>query len=92
MVITVLMPCYHNNKFIGVAAVDITMSDLLADVTYFSESQASYAFLVDRTDGRTMMHPLLPAPSSVTEAPVYLDIRNLESEPKFAEVFSFIKK
>ena len=92
MVTTVSMPCYHNNKFIGVAAVDITMSDLLADVTYFSQGKASYAFLVDMTDGRTMVHPLLPAPSSVTEPPVYLDIRSLEPEPKFSEVFSSIKK
>ena len=86
------MLCYHNNKFVGVAAVDITMSDLLADVTYFSQGEASYAFLVDRTDGRTMMHPLLPAPSSVTEPPVYLDIRSLEPQPHFAEVFSSIEK
>ena len=83
LVTTVSLPCHHNGKFIGVVGVDITMSDLLADVTYFSQGQSSYAFLVDRTDGRTMMHPLLPPPSSVTEPPIFVDIRSLEPEEEF---------
>ena len=83
LVTTVSLSCHHNGQFIGVVGVDITMSDLLADVTYFSQGQSSYAFLVDRTDGRTMMHPLLPAPSSVTEPPIFVDIRTLEPEEEF---------
>ena len=86
------MPCHHNGQFIGVAAVDISMSDLLTDVTYFSHGQASYAFLVDRRDGRTMMHPLLPAPSSVTEPPIFIDIRSLEPEKEFESVYSSIER
>ena len=92
MVTTVSMPCHYNGQFIGVVAVDITMSDLLADVTYFSQGQASYAFLVDRTDGRTIMHPLLPVPSSVTKPPIFVDIRSLEPEKGFDSVYSSIER
>ena len=67
------------------------MADLLSDITYFQKGQSSYAFMVDST-GRTMMHPLLPAPSSAYGDPIFMDITTLEPEPEFSSVFESIKK
>ena len=33
---------------VGVAAVDLTVSDLLASVEYFSDGVLSYAFIIDK--------------------------------------------
>ncbi|XP_032221259.2 VWFA and cache domain-containing protein 1 [Nematostella vectensis] len=88
---SITFPCYHQGKFIGVAGTDVVMSELLADVTYFNQGQASYAFVAD-SSGRTMMHPLLPKPSDPYQAPFFLDIRDLEPEGNFSDIiFSGIK-
>ena len=39
-----------------------------------------------------MVHPLLPTPSGAYDDPVYLDIRALEPEPEFNEVFNAISR
>ena len=39
-------------KLVGVAAVDLTLSDLLAGVEYFREGELSYAFVIDSEGGR----------------------------------------
>ncbi|EDO48211.1 predicted protein [Nematostella vectensis] len=89
---SITFPCYHQGKFIGVAGTDVVMSELLADVTYFNQGQASYAFVAD-SSGRTMMHPLLPKPSDPYQAPFFLDIRDLEPEGNFSDIiFSGIKR
>ena len=76
--------------FIGVVGTDISMADLLSDVTYFQKGQSSYAWMADST-GRTIMHPLLPAPSNAYEDPIFMDITALETEPSFHDVFQSIK-
>jgi len=48
--------------FIGVVGTDINIADILSEVTYFKKGQSSYAWMAD-SSGRTMMHPLPPAPS-----------------------------
>ena len=32
---SITLPCYHQGKFIGVVGTDISMADLLSEVTYF---------------------------------------------------------
>ena len=50
--ITISTPCYVDDvgtpQLVGVAAVDLTVSDLLAGVEYFSEGELSYAFVIDQ--------------------------------------------
>lgn len=87
---SITLPCYHRGKFIGVVGTDISMADLLSDVTYFQKGQSSYAWMADST-GRTIMHPLLPAPSNAYEDPIFMDITALETEPSFHDVFQSIK-
>lgn len=88
---SITLPCYYQGKFIGVVGTDISMEDLLSEITYFQRGQSSYAFMVD-SSGRTMMHPLLPAPSDAFGDPIFMDITALEPEPEFTSVFLSIKR
>ncbi|CAH1780663.1 unnamed protein product, partial [Owenia fusiformis] len=77
LVTSICLPVFYNANLKGVACVDITMEDLLADVIYFRTGEKSYAFIIDKT-GRTMMHPLLPKPYSISDAPIFVPIESLE--------------
>ena len=88
---SITLPCYYQGKFIGVVGTDISMEDLLSEITYFQRGQSSYAFMVD-SSGRTMMHPLLPAPSDAFGDPIFMDITALEPEPEFTSVLLSIKR
>ncbi|XP_048587905.1 VWFA and cache domain-containing protein 1 [Nematostella vectensis] len=79
LITTVTLPCYHGNTFVGVVGIDITMGDLLADVSYFGAEQESYAFVIDGS-GRGLVHPLLPMPSNADQDYASLEIRTLEPD------------
>ena len=63
VVVSVCKPVYHNQQLQGVAAIDLRLADLLSDVTYYSNGDNTYAFIIDNT-GTTLHHPLLPNPST----------------------------
>lgn len=88
---SITLPCFHEGKFIGVAGTDINMDDLLSDITFFNQGQSTYAFMISNS-GRTLIHPLLPAPTDAYGDPVFLDIRTLEPETEFEEVFDSIRR
>ncbi len=88
---TVALPCYYNNKFIGVVGTDISMKGIQSQITYFQKGQASYAFMVSNF-GRAMIHPLLPVPSGAFEDPISLHIAALEPEPEFGDVIASIER
>ena len=87
---SITLPCYHKGKFIGVAGTDINIEDLVSDIDLLKEGQIAYAFMTSKS-GRTVVHPLLPAPTDVYGDPVYLDIRTLEPEAEFNDVFISMK-
>ncbi|XP_015763441.1 PREDICTED: VWFA and cache domain-containing protein 1-like isoform X1 [Acropora digitifera] len=90
LIVTITLPCYHNGRFIGVTGTDFTMDDLTSDISLFqNQGHGAYAFMTNKP-GRTMVHPLLPTPSGAYDDPVYLDIRALEPESEFNEVFNAI--
>ena len=91
LLMSITLPCFHEGKFIGVAGTDINMDDLLSDITFFNQGQSTYAFMISNS-GRTLIHPLLPAPTDAYGDPVFLDIRTLEPETEFEEVFYSIKR
>ena len=47
LVLTLATPCYGKDGLLGVAAVDLTTSDLLASIEYFNEGELSYAFIIE---------------------------------------------
>ena len=87
---SITLPCFYKGEFIGVTGTDINMEDLTSDISLFNQGHNAYAFMTSRS-GRTIVHPLLPAPTSAYGDPVYLDIRALESEPEFNYVFDSMK-
>lgn len=91
LLMSITLPCFHEGKFIGVAGTDINMDDLLSDITFFNQGQSTYAFMIS-ISGRTLIHPLLPAPTDAYGDPVFLDIRTLEPETEFEEVFDSIRR
>lgn len=88
---SITLPCFHNGEFIGLTGTDINIEDLLSDITFFNQGQSTYAFMITNS-GRTLIHPLLPEPTHAYGEPVYLDIRALEPEKDFIEVFESIQK
>ena len=72
-------------KPLGVAGVDLSMDDLMADVNYLNLGDFSYGFLIDGK-GRAMSHPLLPNPAEYEKAPVFVDISQLEPASEFTAV------
>ena len=90
VVISVCKPVYHDHKLQGVAAIDLRLADLLSSVTYYYSGEYSYAFIIDHC-GRTLLHPLLPNPStSERTARAIVDISTLE--PKASRVISSMKR
>ena len=90
---SITMSCYHHGKFIGMTGTDINIEDLMPDITeYFKQGRTTYAFMISRS-GRTLIHPLLPAPADAYGDPIYMDIRNLERpESKFKDIFESMAK
>ena len=59
---------------------------------YFKQGRTTYTFMITKS-GRTLIHPLLPAPADAYGDPIYMDIRNLERpEADFKEVFESMTK
>nr|XP_006815782.1 PREDICTED: VWFA and cache domain-containing protein 1-like [Saccoglossus kowalevskii] len=73
MMTTAAIPVKYANELKGVIGVDITLSDLLEDVTFFTGGDNSYAFVFEANtyaNGRTLLHPLLPSPLVIKDEPV----------------------
>lgn len=83
---TVTAPCWHRQKIVGVAGTDVVFSDLISEVFYFSKGQYSYAFLIDRGTGDTLIHPFMPTLHKVEDDPVILHITALEQVQEFKDV------
>ena len=50
LVMTLSSPCYshrQDKELLGVAAVDLTLSDMFAGAEHFAEGELSYAFVID---------------------------------------------
>ncbi|XP_077862056.1 VWFA and cache domain-containing protein 1-like [Saccoglossus kowalevskii] len=83
---TVALPVKYDGQLKGVVGVDITLDDLLSDVTFFKEGDLSYAFIYEsgtKAEGRTLMHPLAPAPIRIQDDPVFVHIWSLERDNIF---------
>ena len=91
LLMSITLPCFHQGKFIGVTGTDINIEDLLSDITFFNQGQSTYAFIISNS-GWTLIHPLLPEPTDAYGDPIFMDIRTLEPETEFNEVFDSIIK
>jgi hypothetical protein len=85
LVVSITQPCLHLNEVVGVVGLDLQLSDLVEDVTYFNGYGASHAFLLTK-NGLTLMHPALPRPSFAFDQPLVVDVDNFERVPDFQQV------
>ncbi|KAJ8321750.1 hypothetical protein KUTeg_000221 [Tegillarca granosa] len=74
---SVCLPAYQNGEIIGVACIDMKLSDLQSDMNYTQDDITTYTFLIDGY-GRTLIHPLLPQPRGITTDVVLVDIHHFE--------------
>lgn len=82
LVISISKAVAHHSVLLGVAGIDISVSDMAEDIVYFSRSPDTYSFLVEKS-GVAIIHPTLPKPSSVSEQPMHTDILHLENRLGF---------
>ena len=47
MVISISQQVYHQGDLMGVTCIDISLTDIAEDTSYFSNSEQLYAFLID---------------------------------------------
>ena len=79
------------DKLLGVVCVDMTISDLFSDVTYFRQGELSYSFITDQ-NGRVITHPLLPRPMSVEEDPIFVRLTALEIASEASVVMNAMQR
>jgi hypothetical protein len=51
LVLTMSHPCIYLNDIVGVVGIDIELSDLVEDVTYFNNYGTTYSFMITK-DGK----------------------------------------
>ncbi|XP_077996294.1 VWFA and cache domain-containing protein 1-like [Glandiceps talaboti] len=86
---TAAIPVKYNGVLKGAVGTDFTLDDLLGEVTYFRQGQKSYSFIYEvntHAEGRAIMHPLLPAPATIADEPVYVHITSFEREEEFYDI------
>ena len=76
---------YPTRTLVGVACIDIVLADLLSDIEFYNFGESSYVFIIDGR-GRTMHHPRLPFVYTVTEPPIVLNIKTLETHRGVEEI------
>ena len=86
VLVSVVVPVWSRGKVVGVAGTDVPFSDLISDVLYFSKGDYSYAFLIDRETGNTVIHPQMPTLQAYKDDPVVLYITELEQAQEFQTV------
>ncbi|XP_078678372.1 uncharacterized protein LOC144914424 [Branchiostoma floridae x Branchiostoma belcheri] len=80
LVINAALPTIDtSDTFFGVTAVDISMDVVFREIANFNIGQYSYAFLVDREDGRVIIHRNLPKPMEWLSQPTFLGLDAMES-------------
>eukprot|EP00117_Sycon_ciliatum_P009972 scpid19042/ scgid12050/ VWFA and cache domain-containing protein 1 len=89
LIMTAAAPVYTTNSdttqvLRGVVGVDITITDLFADISYFSDDEHQYAFMIN-TEGHAILHPLLNQPADLSSDPTFQDITLLEVDAAFRD-------
>eukprot|EP00058_Branchiostoma_floridae_P028138 XP_002613629.1 hypothetical protein BRAFLDRAFT_93670 [Branchiostoma floridae] len=62
----------------GVTAVDISMNIVFNEIVNFNLGKYSFAFLVDREDGRVLLHRDLPKPMEWPSEPTFLHLSSMK--------------
>ncbi|CAK8683749.1 unnamed protein product [Clavelina lepadiformis] len=88
VVISGTLPVTQAGEVLGVAVVDMTLTELLEESTFFQPSEYSYSFIIDRS-GLVINHPLFPEVEDTH--PLFVEATAYEREEEFLEVFESMK-
>ena len=91
LVMSLCLPLHLGTKLQGVTCVDVELEDIFFNVTYYHQGIDAYGFIID-SQGRTILHPLLPKPTDRWQHPKYIDIFTLENFPGVHEVIKSMKR
>ncbi len=84
-------PVYSAGIFVGTACILQAIAEEFEHVTYYSESQYSYAFLNNK-GAKVLSHPLLHRPWDNKDKHVHIDISALERDSGAASVIESMKQ
>ncbi|KAL1394728.1 hypothetical protein pipiens_003002 [Culex pipiens pipiens] len=73
----------------GLMGIDLYLSDLAEDVSYYKQDDESYAFVID-LKGNTIMHPSFPRPLAARESFFITNITRLERKLGIAEYLKIL--
>ncbi|KAI8511662.1 hypothetical protein Bbelb_107620 [Branchiostoma belcheri] len=79
-----------NGEFFGVTAVDISMDIVFNEIVNFNLGTYSHAFLVDRQDGRVLLHRDLPKPMEWPTDPNFLHLNEMKGVLLDDEVYKIL--
>ncbi|KAI8511659.1 hypothetical protein Bbelb_107590 [Branchiostoma belcheri] len=79
-----------NGEFFGVTAVDISMDIVFNEIVNFNLGLYSHAFLVDREDGRVLIHRDLPKPMEWPTDPTFLHLDAMKGVLLDDEVYKIL--
>ncbi|KAE8746531.1 hypothetical protein FOCC_FOCC006765 [Frankliniella occidentalis] len=85
MVLSIAQPCEVSGRIVGVVGIDLSLSEVVENITYFNTYAKSYSFFINK-EGYTLMHPSLSRPTFSYEQPMATDIKYLENKPGFDSV------
>ncbi|KAG8226717.1 hypothetical protein J437_LFUL005534 [Ladona fulva] len=91
VVISMTKPCFYLDDIVGVVGMDLHLSDIVEDVTYFSNYGSTYAFMINK-EGHTIMHPSFPRPIIAVEQPMPSDIEHVENVADFYKIRDLMLK
>ena len=77
MQVPLCVQVHKNHNLDGLMCIDLTLADYFDSVPRYSNQDTSYAFVFN-SDLKTLVHPLLPQPTSITNDLTYVDITSLE--------------
>ncbi|KAL5022166.1 hypothetical protein ScPMuIL_001321 [Solemya velum] len=80
-------PCFYKEVPFGVVGIDLNMEEVVEDITYYTQDEGSYAFIIN-TDGYTIMHPSFRRPSKTHLQPMHTDIWHFENVDGFERIRS----
>ncbi|XP_054157249.1 VWFA and cache domain-containing protein 1-like [Oppia nitens] len=82
--ISVSKSVIHRGQLIGVVGLDISLADLAEDIIQYVSSDDSYAFLIEKTHGIAIHHPLFSPPNRQThDQIIHTSIEHFEQIPGF---------
>ncbi|KFM76624.1 VWFA and cache domain-containing protein 1, partial [Stegodyphus mimosarum] len=89
MVVSISQQIFYQGNLVGITGIDISLTDITEDVSYFTNTEQFYVFLVDDS-GIALTHPTFSHPTYTSWHHVHTYIWHLENTPEFYSIYKSI--